>query len=104
MTWGQGTLHFQGKAYPFRLQGLSLVDIGGSSIQGTGEVYNLKKVEDFGGGYGAASAAAALDQGKSEMTMRNERGVVMRLHSTTKGVQLKASLEAVTVELGAAAQ
>ena len=104
VTWGQGTLHFQGKDYPFRLQGLGLVDIGGSSIQATGEVYNLKKVEDFNGNYAAASAAAALGGGESETAMRNEHGVVMRLHSTTKGAQLKASLEGVSIQLGAAGQ
>ena len=102
VTWGSGTLRFNGKDYPFKLQGLSVADIGGSSIQGTGDVYNLKRVEDFAGSYAAASAAAALDKGASETTMQNPRGVVMRLRSTTKGAELKAAVEGITIELGTA--
>ena len=102
VTWGSGTLRFNGKDYPFKLQGLGVADIGGSSIQGTGDVYNLKRVEDFAGSYAAASAAAALDKGASETTMQNPRGVVMRLRSTTKGAELKAAVEGITIELGTA--
>ena len=102
VTWGSGTLRFKGKDYPFKLQGLGVADIGGSSIQGTGDVYNLKRVEDFAGSYAAASAAAALDKGASETSMENSRGVVMHLRSTTKGAQLKAAVEGITIELGTA--
>jgi hypothetical protein len=104
VTWGSGTLHFQGKDYAFSLQGLGVADLGGSSIQGTGDVYNLKRVEDFAGSYAAASAAAAVVQGASETTMENERNVVLHLHSTTKGAQLKAAVEGITIELGDAAR
>ena len=100
VTWGSGTLRFNGKDYPFKLQGLGVADIGGSSIQGTGDVYNLKRVEDFTGTYGAASAAAALDKGVAETSMENSRGVVMHLRSTTKGAQLQAAVEGITIELG----
>jgi hypothetical protein len=102
VTWGSGTLRFKGKDYPFTLQGLGVADIGGSSIQGTGDVYNLKRVEDFAGTYGAASAAAALDKGASDTSMENSRGVVVHLRSTTKGAQLKAAVEGITIELGTA--
>jgi hypothetical protein len=102
VTWGQGTLRFQGKDYPFKLQGVGVADLGGSSIQAIGDVYNLERVEDFAGNYAAASAAAAFaDEGKAEASMQNERGVVLRLHSTTKGLQLKAAVEGVRIELGA---
>ena len=104
VTWGSGTLHFQGKDYPFKLQGLGVADLGGSAIKGTGDVYNLNKVEDFAGNYAAASAAAALDKGASETSMENSRGVVMHLRSTTKGAQLKAAVEGITVELSGAAR
>lgn len=102
VTWGSGTLRFKGKDYPFKLQGLGVADIGGSSIQGTGDVYNLKQVEDFAGTYAAASAAAALDKGASETSMESSRGVVVHLRSTTKGAQLKAAVEGITIELDTA--
>jgi len=97
VTWGKGTLHFRGQDYPFKLQGLGVVDVGGGAIRGTGEVYNLKKVEDFAGNYAAASAGAALEKGESITTMRNPNGVVMRVKSGTKGAELKAALEGVTI-------
>jgi hypothetical protein len=100
-TWGKGTLHFRGKYYPFKLEGLGIVGVGGSTFQASGEVYGLKRVEDFAGSYGAASAAAALDKGELVTTMRNQHGVVMRVKSTTKGAELKAAVEGVAVELEA---
>ena len=104
LTSGQGMLHFHGKDYPFKLQGLGLLGVGGSSFDGTGEVYHLTKVDDFGGSYAAASAAAALDQGELVTTMQNQHGVVMRIKSTTKGAELKAALEGVAVQLGTTRQ
>jgi hypothetical protein len=98
-TWGHGTLHFHGRDYPFKLQGIGLLGVGGSSFEAIGEVYHLEKVEDFGGSYAAASAAAALDQGEYSTAMKNQRGVVMRIKSISKGVELKAAVEGVTVQL-----
>ena len=39
--WGSGKLHFKGKQHAFSIDGLSLVDLGYSSVSATGEVYNL---------------------------------------------------------------
>jgi hypothetical protein len=103
-TWGEGWLHLRGRDYPFKLQGIGLVGVGGSAFEATGEVYGLKKVEDFAGSYVAASAAAALDKGELVTTMRNQNAVVMCIKSTTKGTELKAAVEGVTVELAAAAK
>ena len=103
-TWGQGTLHFRGRDYPFKLQGLGLVGVGGSSFEGVGEVYHLNKVEDFGGNYAAASASAALEQGELVTKMQNQHGVVLRIKSTTKGMELKAAQEGVAVQLATIGQ
>ena len=99
VTWGDGTLHYQGKAYPFRLKGVSIADVGGGTVQGAGEVYHLKRVEDFSGNYTAASAGAALAGGGAVSTMENQKGVLMKLHSTTQGLQFKAAVEGIAVEL-----
>jgi hypothetical protein len=98
--WGNGTLHYQGKAYPFHLSGISFLDIGGSAVQANGEVYHLAKVEDFTGDYAAASAGAVIvDSGKSSAAMRNQHGVVINLHSATKGAELNASVEGISIKL-----
>src|SRR3974390_1267937 len=63
--WGGGTLTFQGRQYPFRLSGLSVVDIGVTRVTGSGTVRNLQNVADFSGNYVAVSAAATLAGGGS---------------------------------------
>ena len=45
-SWGHGTLSFQGKDYPFRMRGMDLVNVGGSKITATADVYNLKNIAD----------------------------------------------------------
>lgn len=104
MSWGHGTLTFQGKDYPFRLRGIDIADVGITKITATGDVYNLQRASDFAGTYGAASAGAALAAGGVGAAMKNDRGVVVRMFSTSKGVQLKAAVEGVTIELEGPAQ
>ena len=45
--WGSGTLTYQGREYPFRMNGLSVVDVGATRITGRGTVHNLRNVADF---------------------------------------------------------
>jgi hypothetical protein len=72
---GGGTLSYRGKDYPFSISGLSFADIGASTFQGTGRVYDLKSLDDFSGNYAAAQAAFAVRGGSGELSMRNSRGV-----------------------------
>jgi hypothetical protein len=48
-TWGNGTLIFEGKKYPIKVQGLSVVHVGASDYTASGTVYNLKKLSDING-------------------------------------------------------
>ena len=99
VSWGKGTLTYKGKHYPFSIDGLSVLDIGVSSVDATGNVYHLKSVDDFSGQYTAASAGAAIAAGGSISTMRNANGVVMNLKAITRGVKLKAGAEGFKVTL-----
>ena len=47
VRWGTGTLHYQGNNYPFRFSGVSAADLGAKGIWGTGEVYDLWRLEDY---------------------------------------------------------
>jgi hypothetical protein len=98
-SWGKGVLTFEGKEYPFKVSGLSVVDIGITSAKSSGKVYNLKKLEDFNGNYTAASAEGTLAGGAGALTMKNQNGVVIDLVSTTRGVNLKLSVEGVKITL-----
>jgi len=98
-SWGKGVLTFQGKEYPFKVKGISVVDIGITKATSSGKVYNLKKLEDFNGNYTAASAEGTLAGGAGALTMKNQNGVVIDLLSTTAGVNLKLSVEGVSLTL-----
>jgi hypothetical protein len=99
VTWGDGTLSFRGQKYAFSVNGLSVVDLGISTVTATGEVSNLKNVEDFSGNYAAGEAGIALAGGQSDVIMKNEHGVVLRLHGTQQGVRLTLAAQGVLLKL-----
>jgi hypothetical protein len=96
-SWGAGVLTFQGKEYPFRVEELSVGDMGISKAEATGNVYNLTKIEDFSGDYVAASTSAAIARGSGVATMRNRHGVVIDLTGVDEGVKLKFAVEGVKI-------
>lgn len=99
VSWGKGTLTYKGKHYPFSIDGLSVIDVGVSSIDATGTVHHLKKLEDFSGQYTAVSAGGAVGGGAGVGTMKNANGVVMDLKATTRGLKLKAGADGLKVTL-----
>lgn len=98
VKWGGGKLHFKGKQYAFSIEGVSLVDLGYSSVSATGEVYDLKSASDFAGTYAASQAAFALGGGRTEVTMKNRRGVVISLRSDKQGTALSLGPAGVTIK------
>ncbi len=98
-VWGDGTLHFQGRNHKFSLQGLTIVDVGVSTITTAGEVFNLKNPADFAGNYVAGAAGLAVAGGANDVIMRNDHGVVLRLHGVEKGVRLQLGAQGVSITL-----
>ena len=98
-SWGDGVLSFQGEEYTFKIKGLSVIDVGISSITAQGDVFNLEKVEDFPGTFSAAEAGVAVGGGAGTQVMKNQNGVVMKVTSKKVGVQLKLSPEGLKVEM-----
>jgi hypothetical protein len=99
VTWGDGQLTFQGKTVPFSVEGLSVVDLGVTDITSSGEVFNLNKLEDFSGNFVAGEAGIAIASGPSDTVMKNQNGVVIRLHGTQKGARLTLAAAGVTLKL-----
>ena len=97
--WGGGVLKFEGKEHKFRLKGLSVVDLGVSSISAVGNVYHLNKLSHFEGTYSAAEAGVAIGAGVGAQTMENQYGVVMTLTSKKAGLKLKLAPEGIKVQL-----
>ena len=98
-TWGKGVLTYKGKTYPFKVEGLSVVEVGVTKAEATGNVFNLKNVEDFSGIYRAASAGGTAVKGGEITALQNEKGVVIDLKSVTKGASLKLALEGLKLTL-----
>ncbi len=98
-SWGDGVLTFKGKHYPFKVGGLSVVDVGITKANAVGKVYHLKKLSDFNGTYTAATAEGTVGGGAGVSTMKNQNGVVIDLVSTTQGVNFKLAGEGVKFTL-----
>ncbi len=86
---GGGKLEFKGKTHEFKLSGLTVgVNVGVTKMQAAGEVYNLTDVAKFPGTYTKFDASATLGGGAGALYLKNENGVVMKLESRNKGLQL----------------
>ena len=98
---GGGTLTYNGKKYDFKVGGLSVgAAIGAAKISAVGEVYDLSDVSKFPGTYTKLDASVALGGGMGGVQMKNENGVIMRLDSTTQGLQFNLGVSGVKVTMG----
>jgi hypothetical protein len=57
---GTGILYFRGVRYPFEVGGVGVGGVGLSTIDATGEVYNLGELGQFPGTYGQARYGFAI--------------------------------------------
>ena len=96
-TTGKGVLTYQGKEYPFTISGLSFPDVGGSVMEATGKVFNMKKLSDFEGPYSRAEAGATIIAGANNAYYHKDDGVYITLTGTTEG--FRATLAAGGIEL-----
>ena len=91
---GEGTLTYKGKGYPVKVKGLSVGKVGITSSSAYGEVFNLKRLEDFNGHYnvgGAGTRGVTLGGGKSGTLMSNQAGVIVRVSATQQGVNVNVT-------------
>ncbi|MBU3567473.1 EipA family protein [Polynucleobacter alcilacus] len=97
---GGGVLTYQGKQYPFKISGMSLgANVGASKLSASGEVYDLSDISKFSGTFTKLESSITLGGGVGGTVLRNENGVIMRLVSTSQGLQLNLSASGVTVKL-----
>jgi hypothetical protein len=100
-SWGHGTLYNSKdqKQYKFKLSGVSVADVGGAGITAEGEVYNLTSPADLSGDYSAVTAGMTIIEGGSVAYLKNDKGVVIKLHSQTGGVRFNLSANGMHVTL-----
>jgi hypothetical protein len=95
---GGGKLHYNGKTYPFSIGGLGVGGFGVSSIEATGEVYNLKRLSDFTGAYGQARTGIVVGTlSAGTLWLENPQGVYLKLAAKRKGVALSLGLDAIYI-------
>jgi hypothetical protein len=91
-SWGAGWLSFQGKEYPLTVEGADLAAVGISKMTAMGEVYNLTQAADIEGSFVKAEAGIAIARGIKGCLAKNEKGVVINLRATQKGLCLNLGL------------
>lgn len=100
VEWGSGVLTMDdGSEHPFKVKGLSVIDVGISRIEASGEVFHLVEAKDLNGTFVAGQAGIAVGVGGSAVAMKNANGVVMQLKSSQKGLRLTLAPEGLSVEL-----
>lgn len=95
---GGGTLRFNKRNYDITVGGLGIGGIGASRLTATGSVYRLANVEDFTGAYIQIREGWAIgDEGRGTLWLRNAKGVVMRLATKRRGLQLSLGADGVLI-------
>ena len=97
---GNGTLNLGGRSYPIAIGGLSAgLVFGGSATDFRGTVSNIRAPQDIEGLYSAIGAGAAAAGGVRAITLRNARGVTLRLSGVQAGLMLNLDLSGMTIRL-----
>ncbi|RDJ27399.1 hypothetical protein DWF00_10595 [Bosea caraganae] len=95
---GGGTLRYRNRNYDITVGGLGIGGIGASTLSATGSVYGLTDVEDFAGAYVQVREGWAIGaQGRGTLWLRNAKGVVMRLATRRRGLQLSLGADGVLI-------
>jgi len=97
---GNGVLTFKGRKHVFKIGSLGVGGLGVSKVTAAGEVYNLKKIEDFPGAFFQARAGYAAGDGKGVLWLENSNGVVLKLRTKTKGLALNLGVDGLLLEMG----
>jgi hypothetical protein len=88
VSWGKGVLTVDGRDHPFSVSGLSVADVGVSTVTATGEVWGLDDLSKFDGTYYGVDVGVAVGGGGAGLAMRNENGVYIKLRAAQQGVKL----------------
>ena len=83
---GDGTITFMGQTHEFSIYGIGAGGTGLQKISATGEVYNLRSLEDFPGTYTGLRTGLTLIKGKMTAKLTNEHGVILYLTGKTFGL------------------
>ena len=101
LSWGDGVLTYQGKDYVFSFQASGLlrdVEEGVSAAELSGQVFNLKNLEDFNGNYKTVAPAEPVGSGGTQATIKNQNAVVVNV-IVTGGHKFTLGPDGMTIQL-----
>jgi hypothetical protein len=99
---GGGRLHFRGQEHRFSVRGIEFGSVGVSTLSARGEVFGLRRLQDFAGRYTEQVAPRQRVEGQSgpeTRWLRNAAGVELRLRTDRSGGQFRFNDAGVTIEL-----
>jgi hypothetical protein len=97
---GGGKLHYGGETHDFKIGGIGVGGIGIADLKGTGDVYDLKRLEDFPGTYGEARMGFVVGTlGKGDLWLENPNGVRLHLKAEHEGVMLSAGADGIVIDM-----
>ena len=101
LSWGDGVLSYKGRDYPFTFKATGLfrdVDAKLTAAEISGQVFELKKLEDFAGNYQKMETKTTESGSASRATVKNKNGVVVHLVSTVEGRKFTFAREGMDIE------
>jgi outer membrane immunogenic protein len=102
LTWGEGVLTYQGKEHPFSFHAsgrLRDVDVKMTASELSGQVFNLKSLEDFNGNYKTSGDEKGPSSSGTRATVKNQKGVIVNLVSNIEGRKFSVAREGLDIEL-----
>jgi len=97
---GSGTLTYRGKAYRFRITGMSFGITAGATVgRFDGWASGIREIGDFAGTYSSVGGGFALVGGVSGVHLRNEKGVTIVMQGPKAGLELAANISQITISL-----
>jgi len=101
VSWGTGTLIYQGRRIPFRIGALGVGGVGATRIRATGEVSNMTDIAQFPGVYVQLRAGLTVPGGQltGPIVLQNTRGVRLRLAPVRTGLALAIGADGVVIEM-----
>ena len=99
---GEGVLTYKGRDYSFTFRAGGLfrdVDTEITTVELSGQVFNLKNLEDFSGNYQKVEIEGSVSGAGTHATIKNQNGVVVNLVSTIEGRKFNLTREGLDVKL-----
>jgi len=99
---GGGRLHFRGEEHRFTVRGLEFGSVGVSALSARGEVFGLRRLQDFPGRYTETVAPRQRVEGQAgpeTRWLRNAAGIEIRLRTERTGGQFRVNEAGITIEL-----